>query len=137
MALALPRCRTSMERPLYADRSAGPPRGCEGQLKGTRDQARMASGPSNKGMKLTNLSAAHGWTDAPLRPPDGETDGRTGSQLIPVFGGPSGGERSHVRQASWRVVRSAWALVGSCAPALVPSRATRAPSHPCPVLRAG
>jgi hypothetical protein len=33
-------------------------------------------------MKLTNLSAAPGQMEAPFRAPHGQTEGRTGSQLI-------------------------------------------------------
>jgi hypothetical protein len=38
--------------------------------------------PSNKRMKLTNLSAARGLMEAPPRAPQGQMEGRTGSQLI-------------------------------------------------------
>jgi hypothetical protein len=38
--------------------------------------------PSNKRMKQTSLSAAPGQMEAPPRAPQGQVEGRTGSQLI-------------------------------------------------------
>jgi hypothetical protein len=53
----------------------------------------MIGEPSNKGMKLTNLSEAPGATEAPLRAFRRFAAVRTGSQLIPGVGPTFAGAR--------------------------------------------
>jgi hypothetical protein len=85
------RIRTHLDRAVVCGGS-GPSRGCESTTTG-----RM--GPSNKGMKLTKLSAAWlpGWT-CRLMPAPSRSDAGTASQLIPGVRPTRGGSparRSH------------------------------------------
>ena len=61
-----------------------------------RPQTRLGAAPSNKGMKLTNLSEAPGETEAPPRAFRRFAAVRTGSQLIPGVG------RAEDGVAGWR-----------------------------------